>query len=81
MILESRIFETSNSSCLSISIGGGGTLNLPHIDDSLYGSSKETWNTGCVFIEGGNSKRNVTSLICLKTKKGQRRQKSNLSHG
>jgi hypothetical protein len=69
MILESRIYETSNSSYSSISTGGGGTWNLPGIDDSLYGSSKEMWNTGWIFIKGGNFRWNATSLICLITGK------------
>jgi hypothetical protein len=81
MILELRISKTSNSSCPSISIGGGGTWDLHGMDDSLYGSSKETWNIGWIFIEGSNSKWNATSLICLITKKGPRRRKSSLLHG
>jgi hypothetical protein len=81
MILESRIFETSNSSCPLISTRGGGTWNLPGIDDSLYGSSKEIWNTGWFFIEGSKSRRNAASLICLITEKSPRQRKSSLSHG
>ena len=81
MIHESRISETSNSSSLSISTGGGGTWYLSSIEDVLYGSNKETWNIGWIFIEGGNSNQNATLLICLTTKKGQRRRKSSLWHG
>jgi hypothetical protein len=40
LILESKNFETSNSSFPSISIKRGGIQNLPGIDDSLYSSSK-----------------------------------------
>ena len=80
MILKSRISETSNSSCPLSSIGGGGIWNLPNIDDSLYGSIKEMWNTGWIFIEGSNFRQNATSLICLTIEKGLRWRKSNLSH-
>jgi hypothetical protein len=79
MILEWRIFETLNSFCLSISIKRSGIWNLLGIEDSLYGSRKE--NIGWVFIDGGNSRRNITSLICLTTEKGPRQWNSNLSHG
>jgi hypothetical protein len=81
MILKSRISETSNSSCPSISIEGGGIWNLPGIDDFLYSWSKEMWNTRWIFIEGGNSRQNATLLICLTTEKGPRQQKSSLSRG
>jgi hypothetical protein len=80
MILELRIFETSNSSCLSISTEGGGTWNLPCINESLYGPNKETWNTGWIFIKGGNSRQNATLLICLIIGKDPRQRKSSLSH-
>jgi len=36
------ILETSNSSSLLISIGGGGAGNRPGIVDFLFGSNKET---------------------------------------
>jgi hypothetical protein len=78
MIIESRIYETSNSSCFS---RGGGSWNLPGIDASLYGSSKETWNIEWIFIEGGNSRWNATSLICLTTEKGPKQWKSSLLQG
>jgi hypothetical protein len=81
MILESRIFMISNSSYSSISTGGGSTWNLSGIDDFLCNLSKETWNTRWIFIEGGNSRQNATSLIYLTTKKGSRQQKLSLSYG
>jgi hypothetical protein len=81
LILESRISETSNSSSLSFSIKRDGIWNLHGINDSLYGLSKEMWNTKGVFIEGGNFRRNATSLICLITQKDPRGRKSSLSHG
>jgi hypothetical protein len=80
LILESKISKTSNSFSPSNSIRGGGIWNLPSIDDSLYGLNKETWNKGWIFIEGGSSRQNATSLICLITEKGPRWQKSNLLH-
>ena len=81
MILKSRSSDTSNSSYPSISTRRGSTWNFPGIEDSLYGSSKETWNIGWIFIEGSNSRWKVTSLIYLTTEKGPRRRNSSLSHG
>jgi hypothetical protein len=71
---ESMILETSNSSSPLISIGGGGAGNRPRIVDSLYSSSKETWNTRWIFIDDGRSNLYATSLTCLLTWKGPRRQ-------
>ena len=68
-IRESKIFSTSNSSWLSMINGHGGGISLTK-RDFVYALSKETWNTGCIFILLGNSSSKDTALICLFIRNG-----------
>ena len=51
MNLELMISLTSYSGSLSIITGGGGGCNWPGRGSEAAGSNRETWKTGCTFIE------------------------------
>jgi hypothetical protein len=80
LMLELTVPDYSNSYFPSTLIEKSDIWNLLDVDDSLYSSTKKTWNIRLIFIEVDNLRQNATLLICLMTRKALRWQKSNLLH-
>ena len=81
MNLELTISSTSYSDSSSIITGGGGGCNWPGRGSEVAGFNRETWKTGCTFIEARSSSLYVWEDTFLVILNFPRHLKSSLEDG